>query len=102
MFFNSFVFADCEDSNENCDFWQEQGYCNETSEYSRVREVCHKSCGVCTSCPKEECRSTAFSPIKEEAGAQKSAAALTQITENQTTPPATVISSVADTTEKTV
>ena len=82
LFFNTFAFADCEDSNENCDFWHEQGYCNETSKYPRVREVCHKSCGICTSCPKEEDRSTALPPTREEVEAQKSTATPTQITEN--------------------
>ena len=63
-----FSLLDCSDSNENCDFWEEQGHCDETSAFPRVREVCHKSCGVCTPCPSED-QSTALPPTREEAEA---------------------------------
>ena len=48
-----------------CEFWKEQGHCNETSEFPRVRRDCRKSCEICIACPDEN-RSTALPPTRAQ------------------------------------
>ena len=48
-----FFCLDCQDSNENCEVWKEQGYC-ETSDFPYLQEICRKSCEVCKACSEEE------------------------------------------------
>jgi len=47
-------FTDCNDIDESCDFWNDQGYCNETDTYPFLLEVCALTCGGCEPCPTEE------------------------------------------------
>ena len=48
------IFVECEDVDENCGFWKEEGYCNQTEEFPQLQETCPLSCGVCKRCPAEE------------------------------------------------
>ena len=48
-------FTDCVDTHEDCEHWEKKGYCDATdSQYLETRELCPKSCGVCTACSKEK------------------------------------------------
>ena len=59
----------CLDDNEECEYWEEKGYCNVTNGFSYVLEICPKSCGKCIACIDEEKekQSTALPPTREEA-----------------------------------
>ncbi|CAK8684812.1 unnamed protein product [Clavelina lepadiformis] len=46
---------DCKDTNDSCDYWNKQKYCDVKKGFPDVRnEVCRRTCGVCTYCPPEE------------------------------------------------
>ena len=64
------IFTDCADTHEDCEYWKENGYCYETEgQYSETRELCPRSCGVCTACSKEaeESHLTALPSAQNEA-----------------------------------
>ena len=63
------VLSGCLDDNEECEYWEEKGYCNETNGFPYIIEICSKSCGKCSPCPdeEEEKQSTALPSTREEA-----------------------------------
>ena len=47
------IFTDCEDVDENCNYWNEQGFCNQTDDFPYLLEVCALSCKACKPCPTQ-------------------------------------------------
>ena len=57
--------SDCADSDDSCEHWKSEGYCNKSSVYhSFTLSQCPLSCGGCTLCPIPPAENTALPPTK--------------------------------------